>query len=123
MTNNDAIKLLVNATYSDDWQGNNDLQTALHLAISALERDRWISVEERLPERNTEVLVYAIGDADGFWGKHVIAIAERFLFKFFPSSEGEDEWSSPWQYFHTDYKITHWLPLPELPKEEEHDSP
>ena len=35
----------------------------------------WIPCEERLPERNTEVLVYAIGDADGFWGEHVIAIA------------------------------------------------
>ena len=90
---------------------------AIRLAISALERDRWISVEERLPERNKEVLVYAIGDADGFWGKHVIAIAERFLFKFFPSDEGKEKWSSPWQYFHTDYKITHWMPLPEPPKE------
>jgi hypothetical protein len=75
-------------------------------------------VEERLPERNTEVLVYAIGNADGFWGKHVIAIAERFIFRIFPSSEGEEEWSSPWQYFHTDYKITHWKPLPEPPKED-----
>jgi hypothetical protein len=91
---------------------------AIRLAIAALERDRWISVEERLPERNTEVLVYAIGDADGFWGKHVIAIAERFIFRIFPSSEGEEEWSSPWQYFHTDYKITHWRSLPEPPKEE-----
>ena len=90
---------------------------AIRLAISALERDRWISVEERLPERNKEVLVYAIGDADGFWGDHVIAIAERFLFKFFPSDEGKEKWSSPWQYFHTDYKITHWRPLPEPPKE------
>lgn len=81
-------------------------------------KPRWIPVTERLPERNTEVLVYAIGNADGFWGKHVIAIAERFLFRIFPSSEGEEEWSSPWQYFHTDYKITHWRPLPEPPKEE-----
>jgi hypothetical protein len=48
---------------------------AVDLAIAVLERDRWISVEERLPERNKEVLVYAIGDADGFWGNHVIAIA------------------------------------------------
>jgi len=118
MSNDEAIKYLVNATYSDDWQGNNDLQTALHLAISALVRDRWIPCEERLPERNKEALVYAIGNTDGFWGTYVIAIAQRFIFKLFPSSEGEEEWSSPWQYFHTDYKITHWKPLPEPPKED-----
>jgi len=92
-------------------------ETVEHI-IAALERDRWISVEERLPEINTSVLVYAIGNADGFWGEHVTVIADRFLFKFFPSSKGEEEWSSPWQYFHTDYKITHWKPLPEPPKED-----
>lgn len=92
--------------------------SALAVAIEALERDRWISVEERLPERNTRVLVHGIGNTDGFWGDHVTAIAERFLFKFFPSSEGEEKWSSPWRYFHTDYKITHWRPLPEPPKED-----
>lgn len=46
MTNTEAIELLVNAEYADKWQGNEELQTALHLAIAALERDRWISAEE-----------------------------------------------------------------------------
>lgn len=82
-------------------------------------KQKWIPVTERLPERNTRVLVHGVGNADGFWGDQVTAIAERFLFKFFPSSEGEETWSSPWQYFHTDYKITHWMPLPEPPKEDE----
>jgi hypothetical protein len=122
MTNEDAIRALnhIRGAIRNGIQPTKPGRAieAVDLAIAALERDRWIGVEERFPERNTEVLVYAIGDADGFWGKHVIAIAERFLFKFFPSAKGEEEWSSPWQYFHTDYKITHWKPLPEPPKEE-----
>lgn len=38
MTNEEAIKLLVNATYSDEWQGNEDLTTAHNMAIKALEQ-------------------------------------------------------------------------------------
>jgi hypothetical protein len=37
MTKEEAIKLLVNATYSDEWQGNEDLTTANNMAIEALE--------------------------------------------------------------------------------------
>lgn len=39
MTREEAIKLLVNATYSDEFQGNEDLTTALHMAIKALEQE------------------------------------------------------------------------------------
>ena len=39
MTNEEAIKLLVNATYSDDWQGNEDLTTALDMAVNALKQE------------------------------------------------------------------------------------
>lgn len=37
MTREEAIKLLVNATYSDEWQGNEDLTTAHNMAIEALQ--------------------------------------------------------------------------------------
>ena len=39
MTREEAIKLLVNATYSDEWQGNEDLTTAYNMAIKALEQE------------------------------------------------------------------------------------
>ena len=39
MTREEAIKLLVNATYSDEWQGNEDLTTAHHMAIKSLEQE------------------------------------------------------------------------------------
>ena len=78
----------------------------------------WIPVTERLPELNQEVLVYAVGKIDGFIGSSAYAITERFLFKYFPSSKGTEKWGSPWEYFMEDYEITHWMPLPEPPKEE-----
>lgn len=37
MTEEEAIKLLVNATYADEWQGNEDLTTAHNMSIKALE--------------------------------------------------------------------------------------
>lgn len=86
--------------------------------VSILDVPQWIPVTERLPELNKEVLVYAVGKIDGFIGSSVYALTERFLFKFFPSGKGTEEWRSPWQYFMGDYEITHWMPLPEPPKEE-----
>jgi len=78
----------------------------------------WIPVTEQLPELNQEVLVYAVGKIDGFIGSSVYALTKRFLFKFLLSSKGTEEWRSPWLYFLEDYEITHWMPLPEPPKEE-----
>ena len=39
MTREEAIKLLVNATFSDEWQGNEDLTTAYRMAIEALKKE------------------------------------------------------------------------------------
>ena len=58
MTREEAIKLLVNATYSDEWQGNEDLTTAYNMAISALEQQtsvtqksgEWILADEQNKE-------------------------------------------------------------------------
>lgn len=82
-------------------------------------KQRWIPVTERLPEVDKQVLVYAVGKIDGFIGESIIAISERMIFSLFPWSNGEETWSPPWQYFLTDFKITHWMPLPEPPKGEE----
>ena len=82
-----------------------------------MEMNEWISVKDKMPNIGQRVLVYAVGKIDGFIGESVIEICERFVQRIFPSSVGEAVWSSPYQYFHTDYEITHWMPLPEPPKE------
>ena len=72
---------------------------------------KWISVEDRLPEDNLNVLVYAIGDNEN----SVIAMTSYTHKMYGYNIEG---WRSPWQYFFYEYKITHWMPLPEPPKED-----
>ena len=55
MTNERAIELLVNATYSEKWQGNEQLTKAQHMAIEALEQEaKWIPVSEKLPTLNDD---------------------------------------------------------------------
>ena len=72
---------------------------------------RWISVEERLPEDDANVLVYAIGNNEN----SCIAMTSYTHNLHGFHIEG---WRSPWQYFFYEHKITHWMPLPEPPKED-----
>lgn len=88
------------------------------LAEAISEQPRWIPVTERLPEKDIEVLVFAEGKIDGFLGDTAIAISKRYDFTIFTDYEGVEVWQSPWQYFLTDYEITHWMPLPSAPTEE-----
>ena len=77
-------------------------------AIEDLSKPKWISVEERLPERDKYVLVrYANND---------MAVACVF---------GGDEHMTFWRAMtdegwcaDCDTEPTHWMPLPEPPKEE-----
>lgn len=77
---------------------------------------RWISVEGKMPPEDTKVLVYATEKIKGFGS--VTAICEYSeTTSMFGNKTGRYDWSSPWEYFHVDYDITHWMPLPEPPKE------
>lgn len=69
------------------------------IAADALEAraPRWISVEDDLPEKDTEVMVY---DKGGLFGT---AYYDRV----------------GWHSSNTCYRITHWMPLPKLPKDGE----
>lgn len=78
----------------------------------------WISVKDRLPEHDTDVLVFAEGKHEAFIGESVITITHIGNHKFWPDSPDHWEWVSPWQYFMTDYEITHWMPLPKPPERE-----
>lgn len=105
MTNEEAIGLI--KPFRDcmvDQHGCpiSDVVYALDLAISALSRDRWISVEERLPEPKTEVMVaYDDGEVWCLWQNW--------------ANDTEDD---RLEYYTNDYAIhtvTHWMPLPSPP--------
>lgn len=65
----------------------------------------WISVEDRLPETNEDVLVYR--------GKCIGYLVNVYTYL------GNNKWEDEYGYWsRTDSDgITHWMPLPALPKE------
>lgn len=80
----------------------------------------WISVNDRMPDVEEDVLVFAEGKTGGVIGDTVIAITKRFypMRGWKPESTYID-WVAPWAYFTANYDITHWMPLPEPPEEVE----
>ena len=78
--------------------------------------EKWINVKDELPELDEKVVVYATGRVDK--RDYAYAITSRML--RFPFNRACDEvWRSPWGYFFDNYEITHWMPLPEPPEEDE----
>ncbi len=67
-------------------------------------QSEWISVDERLPEANTQVL--AINSDGEFY------VATYIEHKISPSARGYMTWASGMY----NGKPTHWMPLPEAPK-------
>lgn len=67
--------------------------------------NEWISVEEKLPEKGENVLVYAIAK---YIGDTKIGIDKL--------EEGERR--PVWFYTHGWFEVTHWMPLPEPPGED-----
>ena len=79
----------------------------------------WISVKERLPALNQVVLVALIN-----WEEPIIACFEEHKLKH-ANVESFFTWKSPmlWNIepmlWNIDWKtVTHWMPLPEMPKED-----
>ena len=75
----------------------------------------WVGVDEALPAVGKEVLVCAIGKAAGHEGEIVYTLCKRRKLR---TVNGDvEKWDSPWQYFHSDFEITHWMKLPPIPEE------
>lgn len=92
--------------------------------IEALEaaQPKWISVEERLPEPNTTVLLIAHG-----WEPQLVYIGEL------KKVESEKSWltglvskASEWTVYGFSYLkepiVTHWMPLPSMPEPQKEDA-
>lgn len=101
MTNEEAIKRINNVIDFFFCTLTPEDKEALRFAISALERDRWISVEEALPEEKRAVLVWQ----PQYLNSYVVTLSEG-------------EWYVFGGYGTKVFGVTHWRPLPEPPKEE-----
>ena len=82
------------------------------------QQPRWISVKDRLPEPDQEVLLIAHG-----WRGQLLYIGRLHHEEAETSwltgiTTMESEWRiNGWSYLKTPL-VTHWMPLPELPEEE-----
>ena len=75
---------------------------------------QWISVKERLPKEDVAVLVYGqvLNNPP-----EVIGVRRRY--------NGDQEWKHTWEsedgFIYREDDVTHWMPLPEPPKEQADD--
>lgn len=82
---------------------------------------QWIPCSERLPEEDTEVLIsyrYKEGEGDT---DHVNIDITSYGTVCFGGREIHTlkEWRQPFDYFHANYEVIAWMPLPEPYKEDD----
>lgn len=78
---------------------------AMDVAISVLRGQQWISVKDRLPEKPGDYLVYYTTTAN-----NMPLISMRHFYGEIPGA------------FVHNKNMTHWMPLPEPPKEDYHEN-
>lgn len=83
---------------------------AEYLLANGVTVRKWIPVTERLPEDEKPVLAYYGYNNDGDYGLAMMFIGTLSYFCF--------EANPHWQHASTGLVVTHWMPLPEPPKEE-----
>ena len=119
----EAIDAAIEATKK--WDGlypqglNCEIQEAVNALPSAQPEQRWIPCSERLPEEDTEVLIsyrYKEGEGDT---DHVNIDITSYGTTCFGGREIHTlkEWRQPFDYFHANYEVIAWMPLPEPYKE------
>ena len=100
-----------------------DLCYGLNIAKDIIRKhmnDGWISVEERLPEDDIEVLItyVDVDDEEETW----IDITTYGDATLGGNKLDYKEWRNPFPYFKGNYKVTAWKPLPEPYRPERSES-
>lgn len=90
--------------YAKGWKACIDWIKTLP-TIEAEPARRWISVEDRLPEKSGDVLVCSRG--------YCLPVPYSQRWKAFNASDYDDGTK------HALNSVTHWMPLPEMPEEED----
>ena len=93
---------------------------ALAMVISALEKIKWIPVTERLPQKDGHYLVTInyFGNRQSIDVRYFAKDGETVdKYDFAGQKDVWCSYDSEWGYVSTD-SVTHWMSLPELPKEE-----
>ena len=102
MTIDRAIEIL-DPEHWEIYDGVDEVNEACRMGMEALERTRWIPCSERLPEKNDQwVLCLCVSGA-----------IEVLKFDY-------TMWNWDAQYpgrCYMENYVTHWMPLPQLPKE------
>lgn len=94
------------------WAG----RIADHLIANGVTIQRWIPVEERLPDVNKKKYGYeSVGVIVRIEGQKTATY--RIYERAIKRGKTVYRWKYPWERI-SDEKVTHWMPLPEPPKEE-----
>lgn len=75
---------------------------------------RWIPCEDRLPEEDKDVLIcYQYKEGEGDTSHAYIDITSYGQAYFGGRKCSFKEWRAPFEYFHANYEVVAWMPLPE----------
>ena len=109
---------------ADDYMGlgrferARGLESALWAIKDAPTVGGWTLAKDKLPPMNKDVLVYAVRKVSGESQMLITSMRDEIYLWGGRSSKIKPEWVSPYQYFHANNVITHWMVLPDPPKEE-----
>ena len=100
------IRCLENNYNTAVWFNENQARYIEKIGIENV-RSQWISVEERLPELGKEVLICDIDDKRNYMDVWSLEYDE----------DGDVVWEGKNGEWYSRNEATHWMPLPEPPKE------
>lgn len=87
--------------HREHYGGLDEINEACRMGMEALERTRWIPCSNRMPETNGEDVSYLV---------YVPSFGAVDIADYHPDV---DEWA----FMGLPVTVTHWMPLPEPPKE------